>query len=85
VAALGVEVGVLRIEPAGGVAEEYTVTATRNPMGDVSGVRLTKPDLTQYHVDLEQHSCDCPDCQYRSRECKHHKAVVAAFKALLAA
>jgi hypothetical protein len=57
------------------VTEEYVVTLP----ADRSGARLTKPDGTQYHVDLVNGgSCDCPDHAYRGRQCKHHKAVVAA-------
>jgi hypothetical protein len=79
-AACGVEVGVLGIN---GV--EYTVTLGRNPMGDVSGVRLTKDPQTQYHVDLERQDCDCPDRQYRGRACKHLLACKAAVAALAVA
>jgi hypothetical protein len=84
VAAKGVEVGILEIRASNGYPTEYTATICRTHAGGVSGVRLTKPDRTMYHVDLETHSCDCPDHQYRGRECKHHKAVVAALQRLAA-
>jgi hypothetical protein len=78
--ARGVEVGVLGIN-----GTEYTVTLGRNPMGDVSGVRLTKDTETQYHVDLERQDCDCPDRQYRGRACKHLLACKAAVAVLAVA
>jgi hypothetical protein len=60
------------------LCEEYVVTLP----ADRSGARLTKPDGTQYHVDLATGHCDCPDHEYRGRQCKHHKAIVAAVSVL---
>jgi hypothetical protein len=82
VAAPGVEIGTLEIQPDGGEPEEYTLTLGRTPGGAISGVRLTKSDRTQYHVDLEKAECDCPDAQYRKRACKHFNGCTAALKAL---
>jgi hypothetical protein len=50
--------------------------------GRVVGSTLTKPDGTQYTLDLTTGECDCPDAYYRKRECKHHKAAVSALKAI---
>jgi hypothetical protein len=60
------------------------VGLTSASAGAVSGVRLRKPDGTVYHVDLLKSECDCPDCQYRKRACKHFLACAAAFKAMTA-
>ena len=35
-----------------------------------------------YTVDLSTGECDCPDHQFRGRECKHHKAAVAALRCI---
>ena len=67
-------VGVLRINET-----EYTATIQPG-----QGVRLTKPDGEQYHIDLTNGSCDCPDHQYRGRQCKHSKAVMAALAVVAA-
>jgi hypothetical protein len=80
------ESGILAITvtPARGkpVTEEYVVTLP----ADRSGARLTKPDGTQYFVDLANGGlCDCKDREYRPERpggCKHLRAVIVAVAAL---
>jgi hypothetical protein len=35
------------------------------------GLRLVKPDGTAYDIDFTHMTCDCPDCTFRARDCKH--------------
>jgi len=57
---------------------EYHVEAHTEPQASglaCLGYRLTKPDGTAYDVDGDYLECDCPDCTYRQRQCKHSAAV----------
>jgi hypothetical protein len=45
------------------------------------GYRVIKADSTAYDVNGQTWECDCPDATFRGRECKHSKALRAAFSA----
>jgi hypothetical protein len=68
--------------PPAAEQQPYLLHIGRQRDGAITGVRLTKPDDTQYHVDLLHGECDCPDRQFRKRACKHLLGTRAALKAI---
>jgi hypothetical protein len=76
----------LTIAPERGAPTNYTVQRLADDDGRALGFRLTR--LTDYIVDRKVYdidvcqgfgwTCDCPDAQFRSRECKHVRALRAA-------
>jgi hypothetical protein len=78
----------LAIYPEKGEASSYTVERLGDK-GRVTGYRLTR--LAEYIVDRKTYdvcvtepwgwTCDCPDAQFRSRECKHARSLRAALNA----
>lgn len=79
----GKQLGRISITNANGVATEYDVGAHLD--GErIVGFGLAKDDDEVYAIDAGQWygwTCDCGDCQFRNRECKHIKAVRAALAA----
>jgi hypothetical protein len=77
---LGKTLGRLAITNASGVVTEYDVHAFLD--GDrLTGFGLAKNDDAIYCIDVSGSwgwTCDCADCQFRSRECKHIRGLRAA-------
>jgi hypothetical protein len=79
----------LVIYPERGQPTSYTVLRLADKNGPTLGFRLTRladylVDRKVYDVDISQPwgwTCDCPDAQFRSRECKHVRALRCALKA----
>ncbi len=76
----------LTIYPERGEAANYTVQRLADSDGRTIGFRLTRlawyiVDRKLYEIDVTPGygwQCDCPDAQYRSRECKHVRSLRAA-------
>lgn len=77
---VGKTLGRLAITNASGLTTEYDIGAHLD--GErIVGFGLAKDDDEVYAIDASQSygwTCDCGDCQFRARECKHIKAVRAA-------
>jgi hypothetical protein len=79
----------LVLYPERGQPTSYTVLRLADKSGRTLGYRLTLladfiMDRKIYDVDISQPwgwTCDCPDAQFRSRECKHVRALRCALKA----
>jgi len=73
---------VVSVETKRGTVEaEYDIAAVTDKDGKVIGLGLAKDDDTIYHIDISQPwgwTCDCGDCQFRNRECKHIRAARVA-------
>ncbi len=67
----------------GPVADCYLVTANIE-RGQLMGWRFVNSSGKVYDIDDVHGACDCPDSQFRHRECKHVKAVQAMPSASLA-
>jgi hypothetical protein len=60
---------------------EYDIGAFTDNDGAIQGFGLAKDDDEVYSIDTASGFgwvCDCADCQFRNRECKHIKAVRTA-------
>lgn len=87
-AALDAGEALLIITPERGDPTTYTVLRLADKDGRTVGYRLTRlawfvVDRKVYDIDLAGGfgpSCDCPDAQFRSRECKHVRCLLAALK-----
>jgi hypothetical protein len=85
-AALDAGEAMLSIIPEHGEPTNYTVLRLSDPDGRPVGFRLTRlaafiVDRKLYDIDVTPGygwQCDCPDAQFRSRECKHVHALRAA-------
>jgi hypothetical protein len=69
------------ITNANGQTAEYDLGAFADNDGVVVGYGLAKDDDEIHSIDVTAGFgwvCDCGDCQYRNRECKHIRAVRAA-------
>jgi hypothetical protein len=78
---VGKTLGRLSITNANGKTEEYDIHAFIDGDGVVQGYGLAKDDDEIHSIDVTAGfgwTCDCPDHQFRNRECKHIKAVRAA-------
>jgi hypothetical protein len=65
---------ILEITDAAGELTPYWCGAIAEADGRIVGVRLQKFGTGEkYHVTFDGQSweCDCPDCTYRNRDCKH--------------
>jgi hypothetical protein len=64
----------------------YLVQRLTDPDGETVGFRMMKltdyiADYMIYDIDIASAFgwiCDCPDCQFRNRECKHIRSLRAA-------
>jgi hypothetical protein len=78
---LGKTLGRIAITNANHETTEYDIGAFTDRDGIVQGFGLAKDDDEVYAIDTTAGFgwvCDCADCQFRNRECKHIKAVRAA-------
>jgi hypothetical protein len=88
-AALDAGEAMLSIIPEHGEPTNYLVQRLADPDGQTVGFRLLR--LAAYIVDRKLYDidvtggfglrCDCPDCEFRSRECKHIRSLRAALAA----
>lgn len=77
----GKQLGRIAITNANGQGEEYDLGFFLDNDGCIVGIGLAKDDDTVYAIDTAAGfgwECDCADCQFRHRECKHIKAVRVA-------
>lgn len=77
----GKTLGRIRITNAEGKGTEYDLDAFTDAAGRIIGYGLAKDDDDIHAIDVVASTgwtCDCPDCQFRNRECKHIKALRAA-------
>lgn len=80
---VGKQLGRISITNANGNTTEYDLGAFLDNDGTIHGFGLAKDDDEVYAIDVTPGygwQCDCPDAQFRGRECKHCKAVRAALK-----
>ena len=78
---LGKTLGRIAITNANNETTEYDIGAFTSKDGALQGFGLAKNDDEVYSIDATSGFgwvCDCADCQFRNRECKHIKAVRAA-------
>ena len=78
---LGKTLGRIAITNASDETTEYDIGAFTDNDGALQGFVLAKDDDDVYSIDTTAGFgwvCDCADCQFRNRECKHIKAVRAA-------
>jgi hypothetical protein len=78
---LGKTLGRISITNANHETTEYDIGAFTDNDGALQGFGLAKDDDEVYSIDTTTGfgwTCDCADCQFRNRECKHIKAVRAA-------
>ena len=78
---LGKTLGRIAITNANNETTEYDIGAFTDNDGAIQGFGLAKDDDEVYSIDTTTGFgwvCDCADCQFRDRECKHIKAVRAA-------
>jgi hypothetical protein len=78
---IGKTLGRIAITNANNETTEYDIGAFTDNDGALQGFGLAKDDDEVYSIDTTAGfgwTCDCADCQFRSRECKHIKAVRAA-------
>ena len=78
---LGKTLGRIAITNANHETTEYDLGAFTDKDGAIQGFGLAKDDDEVYAIDTTAGFgwvCDCADCQFRNRECKHIKAVRAA-------
>jgi hypothetical protein len=75
-------IAILEIEGEGRL-DSYWVSLHLDPSdGAILGVRLQKfGEGTTYDLPHDLSSCECPDHQYRQRECKHMSALRQALTA----
>src|SRR5262245_60131695 len=85
-AALDAGEAMLSILPEDGAPTNYLVQRLADPDGHAVGFRLLKlawclADRELYDIDIATGFgwlCDCPDAQFRSRECKHARSLRSA-------
>lgn len=78
---IGKQSGRISITNANNQTTEYDLGAFTDKDGAIRGFGLAKNDDEVYAIDTTGGFgwvCDCADCQFRNRECKHIKAVHAA-------
>ncbi len=78
---IGKQLGRISITNVNGLETEYDIDAFTDSDGAIQGFGLAKDDDEIRAIDVTGWygwTCDCPDYQYRNRECKHCKAVRAA-------
>lgn len=78
---IGKQLGRISITNANNQTTEYDLGAFTDKDGVIQGFGLAKDDDEVYAIDNASGFgwvCDCADCQFRNRECKHIKAVRAA-------
>ena len=78
---IGKQLGRISITNANNQTTDYDLGAFTDKDGVIQGFGLAKDDDEVYAIDTANSFgwvCDCADCQFRNRECKHIKAVRAA-------